>query len=197
MAKIIAGGFDMLEHAQAAEQRLMQAGISPEYICKYRVNPAGEHHVIATGGDHDASPGAKHAHGGAVKGAAIGAAVGIAVGAAATPLLGPAGLAAGIGVGAYTGSLVGGLREIDNEPQPDHDDIRPAETLVAVNVDAAGIDEAQIVRFLEECGARQVERAEGQWLDGEWSDFDPTAPPMLVGGRDFDAKRWPEDRPAA
>jgi hypothetical protein len=167
-----------------------------DYICTFRVNPAGEHHVLAGGGDHDSSPGAEHAHSGAAKGAAIGAAVGLAAGAAVAPFLGPAGIAAGVGAGAYTGSLVGGLKEIDHEAAPDHGDVRPAENMVAVNVDESGVTEEVIVHTLEQCGVEIVERAEGTWSEDCWSDFDPNSRPLLIGGREF--ARIPDEgrRPA-
>jgi hypothetical protein len=197
MSTIIAAGFDVLADAERAEQRLKDAGISADYICKFRVNPPGEHAKLAIGGDHGASAGARHAHAGAAKGAAIGAAVGLAAGAAVAPFLGPAGVAAGVGVGAYTGSLVGSLKEIDTEPQPDISDVRPAETLVAVNIDGAGVDEDTVVRTFEECGARQIERAQGQWVDGEWADFDPTTSPQVIGGRDLSRRSGSvENRPS-
>jgi len=189
MSTIIAGGFAVLADAEAAIARLLELGVSREHLCKYRVNPGGEHNALKGGGDRDASPGAKRAQRGAIKGAAIGAAVGLAAGAAATPMLGPAGLAAGIGIGAYTGSLLGSLKEIDTERQPGRDVVRPAETLVAVNADDACCSEDEIVRVFGECGAIQIERAEGRWIDGEWADFDPVAPPHLIGGRDAHAPR--------
>ena len=131
----------------------------------------------------------------------IGAAVGLAAGVAVTPLLGPAGIAAGAGVGAYTGSLVGSLKEIEHEPSPDHADVRPAENLVAVNLDASGRGEEAIVRVLEESGALIVERAQGTWSEGCWGDFDPTTRPNVIGGLEFarraDIDQRPEDRPAA
>ena len=135
MSTIIAGGFDVLADAEAAVRRLEEAGVSRDDLCRFRINPAGEHNALPAGGDRDASPGAKKASGGAGKGADMGAAVGLVAGAAATPFLGPAGLVAGAGVGAYTGSLWGSLKEIDKERPAGHDDVRPAETLVAVNVD--------------------------------------------------------------
>lgn len=185
MARIIAGGFDVYSKTQAALQRLREAGVAEDNLCEFRVNPAGEHHQMPTGGDRKESPGAKHAENGAVKGAAIGAAIGTAAGVAATPFLGPAGIVAGAGVGGYTGSLVGGLGEVNKERQPDHEDVRPAEAMVAVNVDGGPVPEDAVVRIFEECGAQQVEMAEGLWEDGEWKDFDPVAPPNLVGGRDY------------
>ena len=63
--------------------------------------------------------------------------------------------------------------------------MRPAEAMVAVNVDGAGIAAEQVVRLFEECGAHQIEQAEGTWVDGEWADFDPVSRPRLIGGRDF------------
>ena len=194
MSTIIAGGFQVLAEAEDAVRRLQDAGVNIDYICTFRVNPAGEHHRIATGGDHATSPGSHHAHSGAAKGAAIGAAVGLAAGAAATPFLGPAGIAAGAGVGAYTGSLVGSLKEIEHEPSPDHGDVRPAENMVAVNLDACGCTEEVVVRTFEECGALLVERAQGTWTDDAWSDFDPTTRPNVIGGLEF-ARRADIDRP--
>src|SRR5688572_20821931 len=116
MSKIIAGGFETLEDANAALQRLTEAGVPREYICTYRVNPPGMHDQFPIGGDRAESPGSKHVDAGAVKGAAVGAVVGLAAGAAMVPFLGPMGLAAGAGVGAYTGSLLGGLKETEKEP---------------------------------------------------------------------------------
>ena len=181
MSMIIAGGFHDLVGAESAVRRLQDAGVPLEYICTFRVNPAGEHHRLLLGGDHGSSPGAHHAQSGAVKGAAIGAAVGLAAGAVAGPL----GMAAGAGVGAYTGSLVGSLKEMEHEPTGNATDVRPAENLVAVDVDDSGCGEDAIVRCFEECGARQIERAQGVWSDGCWSDFDATVSPQVIGGLDL------------
>ncbi len=193
MGKIVAGAFQVVTEAEDAVRRLQQAGVDLDSICTFRVNPAGEHHALATGGDHDSSDGAKHAQAGAAKGAAIGAAIGAAAGAVA----GPVGIAAGAGVGAYTGSLVGSLKEIEHEVSPDHADVRPASNLVAVNVDSSGVGEETVVRTLEECGALMVERAEGTWSDDAWADFDPTTRPNVIGGLEFARRadtRSPENR---
>jgi hypothetical protein len=197
MSTIIAGGFDVATDADAAVRRLQEAGVSLDHICTFRVNPPGEHNKLPAGGDQQASPGARHAQSGAAKGAAIGAVVGLAAGAAATPLLGPAGLAAGAGVGAYTGSLVGSLKEIDNEPQPSHEDVRPAENLVAVNADASGMTEDAIVRIFEALDALQIERAYGRWERDCWADFDATRTPNVIGGRALRTPGSVENRPAA
>jgi hypothetical protein len=189
MTTIIAGGFDVYSKTQAAIDHLLAAGIARENLCEFRVNPPGEHDRTPIGGDRQASPGARHAHGGASKGGAVGAVVGAAAGVAATPLMGPAGIVAGAGVGGYTGSLVGTLGEVSSEAQPDSEDVRPAEALVAVNVDAGSVSADEVVRIFEECGAHQVERADGVWAGGEWADFDPVRPPQLIGGVDYRAHR--------
>jgi hypothetical protein len=163
----------------------MQSGVSREFICQFRVNPPGMHDQFPVGGDRDESPGAHKASSGAAIGAAVGAAAGLAAGAAITPLMGPAGVVAGAATGAYAASLVGGMGNTSNEPQPEPEEMRPAEALVAVNADAAGIAAEDIVRILEDCGAWQVERAEGLWAEGEWKDFDPVTMPHLVGGSDL------------
>ncbi|HUQ29436.1 MAG TPA: hypothetical protein VM051_12635 [Usitatibacter sp.] len=181
MSKIVAGAFQVVTEAEEALRRLQDAGVDLDYICTFRVNPAGEHDRLPIGGDHLASDGSKHAHGGAATGAAVGAVIGGTVGAVA----GPAGIAAGAGVGAYTGSLVGSLGEIGDEPSPDHADVRPACNLVAVNVDSSGVSEDTIVRTLEQCGALMVERAEGTWSEDAWADFDPTTRPNVIGGLEF------------
>jgi hypothetical protein len=188
MATIIAGGFETYVEAQDALRRLAEAGVNSEYLCEFRVNPPGMHDTTPIGGDRHESPGAQEADSGASKGAAVGAVVGTAAGVAITPLLGPAGIVAGAGVGAYTGSLVGGLKKgVDGVPQPDHTVMRPAEALIAVNVDGAGVAEETLIGIFRDAGAWQIERSEGRWENGEWADFDPVASPHLVGGRDPEA----------
>jgi hypothetical protein len=191
MTTIIAGGFDHISKAQAAIERLRQAGVAQEYICEFRVNPAGEHDRTPIGGDHAKSAGAIHADDGATKGAAVGAALGVAAGIAATPLIGPAAIVAAAGAGAYAGSLVGAMGEVSSEPQPGRQRVRPAEALVAVNVEGGGVSGDEIARIFDESGAQQVERTQGTWANGEWVDFDPVAPPNLIGGRDYRERQQP------
>ncbi len=178
MTTIIAGGFPTNEGADNAYRRLLAAGASEDNLCTFRVNPPGEHDATPIGGDRDESPGATKADGGAVKGAAIGTIAGAAAGAIASTVLGPVAIAGGAGVGAYTGALVGALGAMDKRTH--RDEIRPAENLVAVNVGAGEIPAEQAIAIFEECGATQVERAEGTWSAGEWADFNPVIPPTLV-----------------
>jgi hypothetical protein len=188
MATIIAGGFPAHDQAEAALARLREIGVRADHVCTFRVNPPGEHAELPAGGDRPESPGAEKAHGGAAAGAAVGAAVGAAAGAAASPVLGPVAIAGGAGVGAYTGALVGALNAMDRRTH--RDELRPAETLVAINVSDGAIGEEPILRALEDCGAGQVERTEGRWAEGTWQDFDPLTPPHLLDAR-FDERRRP------
>jgi hypothetical protein len=185
MTTIIAGGFTTSDAAEQAMQRLVAAGVNEDNLCSFRVNPPGEHDGTAIGGDRPESPGAKDAGGGA----AVGAVAGAAAGAVASTVLGPVAIAGGAGVGAYTGALVGALGSMDHRTH--RDEMRPAENLVAVNVDSGDIAEQRAINLFEECGAIQIERAEGTWSNGEWSDFDPITPPQLI------RSTTPPERPAA
>ena len=187
MATIIAGGFETYVESQDALKRLAEAGVNSEYLCEFAVNPPGMHDATPVGGDRDESPGATEADSGATKGAALGATIGTVAGVAITPLLGPAGIVAGAGVGAYTGSLLGMRKGVNDEAQPDHTVLRPAEAMIAVNLEGAGVSEEQIVGIFEESGAWQIERAEGRWENGQWADFNPVDSPHLIGGRDPEA----------
>jgi len=189
MTTIIAGGFATHEAAESAMQQLIAAGVNEDNLCSFRVNPPGEHEGLPTGGDRDESPGATQAGGGAVKGAAVGAVAGAAAGAVASTVLGPVAIAGGAGVGAYTGALVGALGSMDHGTH--RNDVRPAENLVAVNVGAEEIGGDRVISIFHDLGALQIERAVGTWSEGEWSDFDPIAPPNLV---DFGASGVPETR---
>jgi hypothetical protein len=194
MATIIAGGFDVAIDADAAVQRLKEAGVDSEFICNFRVNPPGQHGGLPAGGDHHTSAGAHEVGKGAGKGAAIGAAAGLVAGAAITPIVGPIGMAAGVAAGAYGGALTGGMKAgVDKEAQPGHDVVRPAENMIAVNTDPGPLAADEVIRIMEECGARQVESNEGRWANGEWTDFDPVSMPHLVGGRDAHDPREQSD----
>jgi hypothetical protein len=195
MTPIIAGRFEQEAQAEAAVAALRHGGFDAADVTVFFVNPAGQHTTYLIGGDRDASPGAKHAHGGALKGAAVGTTVG--VGLAASPVLGPAAVVAGAGVGAYAGSLVGALGKMEEKPAT----AKPDEHVVArVVTSDAPTDTARVrssgifvavravdfakrvaaVNALGAKGAQDIERADGTWQAGRWIDFDPLKPPLLV-----------------
>lgn len=178
MSTIIAGEFESKTPADQAVARLHAAGVEDANLCRFRVNPAGEHDQLPIGGDRDESPGAKKAETGGVAGAVVGGAVGAVVGVASAALIGPMAVPLALGVGAYTGSLVGGLNATDETSRAF---VRRAGELIAINVSAGSVGEAEVARILAECGGDPVERAEGTWANGEWADFDPLRPPNLIG----------------
>ena len=56
---------------------------------------------------------------------------------------------------------------------------RPAGIMIAVNV-GFNEDEEVAHHVMRDAGARMVEWARGEWRNGQWSDFDPAAPPREV-----------------
>ena len=199
MTPIIAGRFEQGAQAEAAVAALCHAGFDAADVTTFFVNPAGQHATYPIGGDRDASPGAKHAHTGALKGAAVGTAVGVGVGVAVSPLMGPAAIVAGAGAGAYAGSLVGALGKMEEKPaaaKPDEHVVEPAATVAAPrDTDTASVRSSGIfvavravefakrvaaVNVLRAKGAQDIERADGTWQAGQWIDFDPLKPPLLV-----------------
>ncbi|MEO5699089.1 MAG: hypothetical protein ABIS17_04680 [Casimicrobiaceae bacterium] len=172
MTRIIAGVFETFTEAARTREALVEAGFGAGDICSFFNNAPGQHAEIPTGGDETKDPEAQDAAKGAAGGAAVGAGVGLAVGLAA----GPAALAIA-GVGAYIGSLAGTGQATEDEDGPPHR--RPAGVMVAVNV-GDGARETDAVRVLHACGADNIERAQGQWVDGDWIDFNPIADPVLV-----------------
>lgn len=184
MATIIAGNFEHREQAEAALARLERDGAPRSDLCSFALNPEGQHHGIATGGDVEADPQAQGGASGSVRGAVIGTAVGAGLGLAATPLapiVAPALVLGAAAAGAYAGGLAGAVSSMGEE-KPEAEDAPPprsAGVLVAVRTTSAE-QEGLAATALRECGAREVEHAEGTWTDGQWSDFDPVRRPQLI-----------------
>lgn len=186
MTRIIAARFSTFEAANAAAQRLMQAGVDEDAMHVFYVNPPGAHDNYTVGGDQAHDPNTRGAPGKAWGVAtllgAVGAVVGGLIVSAFAESLIPT--IAGAGVGAYIGSLAGAVsgmdRRRDNVQQPhravQQGEGRPAGVMLAVN--ASGEREQDIVRILVEAGGESVERAQGRWRGGVWEDFDPTTPPV-------------------
>lgn len=179
MSRIIAGHFDDVENVEAAIQDLVSRGFRRGEYASYYLNPPGQHGLSPIGGDAASDEGAREAGKGAATGAAIGGAAGLAIGS----IGGPPGALAGAGVGAYVGSLAGALRKT-REPHaeaasPQHPAEPFAGPMVAVCVDRSGA-EAAAVEALDGHGAREIHRAEGEWRDGEWVDYDPRVPAETV-----------------
>ena len=184
MTQIVAGVFDDEQSATTVARELRHAGFEAADLDQFALNPPGRHNRLPLGGDEDADAKAEGGDRGAAKGAMIGTAVGAVAGLAATPLVGPIAIAGGAAAGAYAGSLAGAVDKMgDDTPAPTP---RPAGIMVAVHADSEE-DEEIAIDLLREGGAQMIERAEGSWRNGKWTDFDPVQPPNVVETRDGDA----------
>jgi hypothetical protein len=179
MSRIIAGRFDRTLDADAALEGLRHEGFSSAEYDSFYVPPPGQHATFPIGGDVHADAGAKKAGIGAALGAVIGAAVGLAAGAVLAADFGYFVILLAAGLGAYIGSFTGALGKMRGgrrrEATPEH----PVEPLggrmVAVCVDRPNT-EGRAVEVLKRHGARDLGRAEGEWRDGSWRNFDPRVP---------------------
>ncbi|WP_455288538.1 hypothetical protein [Cupriavidus necator] len=187
MSAIIAGRFDSFATAETMASRLRARGFADKDLNLFYVNPPGQHAVYPLGGDHAADAGARKSGFGAIAGVLLGAAVGAAVGAAlisavsATPPLSILVMVFAIGLGAYLGSLAGALalaRNARRDPLTGQTPVRNAGVVLAAHVTSG--DTATVASLLRQGGAKDVERADGHWVDGRWVDFDPLVPPVPV-----------------
>ena len=69
------------------------------------------------------------------------------------------------------------------EPQPvrktQRPELRPGGIILAVHI-ANPANEQRVISALRAEGAADIEQAEGEWRDGDWTDFNPVAAPQLV-----------------
>jgi len=176
MERIIAGRFETKGIADAAAVLLTQY-IDSADICIFHNNPAGQHDAPERGQDDGVDAGSEDAGKSA---AGTAAAAGIAAGAVGA-LAGPVVALAAAGTGAYIASLHGAVNELGNDDDPSAPpEYRRGGIMLAVRL-ADPANEQRVVATLRAEGAADVEQADGQWEDGDWVDFDPFAPPQLVG----------------
>ncbi len=176
MATIIAGQFDTFMEATSASNMLRGAAFAPASIAVFFNNPPGAHDTFPVGGDEDADPGARNADVGAAAGAALGAAAALAATAVA-----PLAVVAVAPTAAYVGALAGGVGGTRENGSPEEPARRPAGVIAAVALPERAREDIAIMA-LRHCGARNIERAEGEIRDSRWIDFDPVARPHLVTG---------------
>jgi hypothetical protein len=185
MSRIICGMFDETLHADAALEELKGEGFQRSEVDAFYVSPPGQHDMTAVGGDVNSSEGSRGAGIGAGLGAAIGAVVGAAAGwvVSAVGDLGILVIPLGAGLGAYVGSFAGSMSRVRGGRRSSATVEHPVEPrggrMIAVNVDRSGT-EKRAIEILKRRGARDVRRAEGQWANGSWRDFDPRAPLAAV-----------------
>jgi hypothetical protein len=172
MERIIAGRFQTKDEADAVAYWIAQY-VEAGDICIFHNNPPGQHGVLAGGGDEAVDPGAVGA--GQLS---VGTAIATALTAGAMGAVGgPVVAIAAAATGAYVGSLAGALDGLGN-----HDESparRPAGIILSVRI-ANPVNENRVIDTLRAEGAADIERAEGEWCDGDWVDFNPVAAPQLV-----------------
>jgi len=175
MEQIIAGRFETKVIADTVALELREF-VDDADICIFHNNPPGQHDTGPAVGDENDDPGAEGAENSAA-GTAI--AAGLAAGAIGA-FGGPVVAIAAAAVGAYSGSLVGAMAGLgDHEDAPGKQDRRPGGIILSVRIAYPG-NEERVIATLRKEGAAGIERAQGEWRDGDWSDFDPVASPRLV-----------------
>jgi len=193
MATIIAARVETQQRADELMTQLQSRGVAANDMQAFYVNPPGQHGTYPIGGDVAVDTGTEESSLGQASGVAAGAAAGLAAGAvagAAIPPLAPIIAVALAGVGAHVGGMAGALastRPSHEEKQetetstPDADavNMRRGGMTLAVRVDPA--NEKTVINLLSAAAVEDLERAQGDWQDGQWVDFDPLAPPHKIG----------------
>lgn len=186
MQTIIAGLVETQQRAERLIEQLRGLGVAAGDMQAFYLPPPGQRANYPVGGDEYADRDAKDAQKGQAAGAAIGSVAGLVAGglaAAAIPPLAPALLAGVTGVGALTGGIAGAVSstrskeesERSDDPQPQQ---RRGGLMLAVRVTPDTED--AVLDTLGEAGVKDIERACGEWRDGQWVDFDPKAKPNKV-----------------
>lgn len=183
MAKIVAGRFDRTVDADAALVALRSAGFGDQEIDSFYVGPAGQHAKNPWGGDSWSGAGARQSGAAGVIGAVIGAVVGAAAGWVVSQEYGVIAILLAAGLGAYIGSFAGAMARARGGRKSEATIEHPVEPrggrLIAINVDREGTQQ-RALDILRRHNARDIGRAEGDWRDGSWRDFDPRAPLATV-----------------
>ena len=173
MENTIAGRFQTEDEATSAAASLGDV-VSKDDFCIFFNNQPGAHDS-----ERDADSSGDQ---GAGKGAATGAVSGgVVAGTIATLVGGPAVGAIAAAVGGYTGSLAGTAGGLSKEGEGTEKALHPRLAGMMLAVRVANADHTQrIIEGLRRHGAADIERAKGEWTNGDWVDFDPVASPQLV-----------------
>jgi predicted lipid-binding transport protein (Tim44 family) len=179
MSRIVAARFDRSVDADAAIEALRDEGFAGFEIESFYLAPPGQHGTYPLGGDAHSDAGARFGGWGAFFGALIGAGAGLALGTLASLERGLVAVLLAMGIGAYVGSFIGAMAKMragrNAEASAEHPVESPAGRMVAVNVDRPRMEDRAIAA-LKRHAARDVGRAEGDWRNGSWRDFDPRSP---------------------
>ncbi|HEF4755380.1 hypothetical protein KTF24_05965 [Burkholderia multivorans] len=173
MDTIIAGRFSTLEQAERCAQQLRGHAMHRDDVKVFFLNPPGQHALFWLGGDVYADSAARPGGLGALEGVAIGAVVG-AAGAAVLSIGGLHSSFVWLGVplvGAYIGALCAALGRMRGDAPEGRGALRECEhgVVLAAHVTRRTATFAQ--RTLVANGALSVERVDGAWDHGAWTDF--------------------------
>lgn len=174
MEQIIAGRFETKAKADAAAAALVRY-IDRTDICIFHNNPPGQHGTTTTGEEGVTNPGLEADGDSAVSSAVTAGLAAGAIGLAGGPVV----ALAAAGVAAYTGSLIGAMGGMQDEQSEQLPNLRPAGVILAVRIARSG-GEKFVIGDLRTAGAEDIERAEGEWRDGDWVDFNPVQEPHLI-----------------
>jgi len=161
MATIIAGSLQLQTQAENAVKQLVLAGFSPDKVTSFFVNPPGQHALYPIGGDEYSDTSEDSGKGTAFV--------------------------------EITETLLGVMHHkkpsdhADDNEQSKNSAARPAQKaplrragmLVAVEVANQALQD-KAVTLLTQLGANNIEKAEGEIIDGEWHNFDPLHEPCYL-----------------
>lgn len=174
MEQIIAGRFETKAKADAAAAALVRY-IDRTDICIFHNNPPGQHGTTTASAVEVINPGLEADGESAVSSAVTAGLAAGAIGLAGGPVV----ALAAAGVAAYTGSLIGAMGGMQDEQSKQLPNLRPAGVILAVRIARPG-GEKFVIGDLRTAGAEDIEKAEGEWRDGDWVDFNPVQEPHLI-----------------
>jgi hypothetical protein len=184
MSRIVAARFERSIDADTALAALRGEGFTDAEVDSFAVNPPGQHAMTPIGGDVHADAGARGAGWTAILGAGLGLVVGLVIGSIASLHLGAPALFFIGGLGALVGAFAGVMSRLHHPRRSEGTAEHPAREMragrmIAVCVDRSGTEEHALA-ILRRSGASDLGRAQGQWRDGGWKDFDPRRPLATV-----------------
>ncbi|PRC92449.1 hypothetical protein [Solimicrobium silvestre] len=169
MATIIASRFQLKEQAELVVEQLIQVGFAAGKVTSFYVNPAGQHDAYPIGGDRYQSPGMTQF---GKNFAVVEAVIGVSA---------PKENHMGNHPYQRTGQASSEHATVaDNSVHPDDiTPIRKAGMLVAVELEDQNFQD-RAISFLKRLGAENIEKLEGEIIEGEWHDFDPLSEPSYL-----------------
>ena len=156
MATILAGRVQLQRHADELVDQLKQTGFAPEKITSFFLNPPGQHALYPLGGDRYQSPGF-----GKVAGSLFAKIVEALFGIQRS--------------GKERARTASAASASGENAAP----LRKGGMLVAIELtDPACM--SQVVDILTRLGAEDIEKSEGEIVNGEWRDFNALSTPCYV-----------------